>query len=474
MRQATPGVVIAAVMWVITFLRWDASAYVTSEMNFLWQSAGIDNLRNDPWGTLQVLHIQPPGMNAIFALDLAITPSSHLVLLGINAAAMFATIIVIVDTVRRFGASPRYASGAGIAYALLPATIIYSQWAYSVAVIALLSVVAVWGISVMSQHPNLGVITSAAAIGFAALIRPSYTVPLVIAWALGLALVLLRGRGKIWAGKLWPGFAGIVAVLALVLVVQLHYVASFGLSTMSSWTGENLAKALSTSQSLSVTDKSRQDIGRSPCQAQMLQALEEDRLNRWDWRAFRGLPACAELPALPERGVAAWDSPLKGASEQENFVYSERLVASREWTSMMTTIVRDDPWQLLRMATTTEFGPRNSGLGLYLGPSEDYPFVSDIRDAHPLAVPLGLWSLVFGPLAWVLAVGGVVVAVAYRRSIVRRSPIFWGAIALATYHLAVNVLFEYSENMRYRAEIDGVLMIIVAIVLSATFRVKTS
>ena len=467
-RQATPGVLVALVLWLITVLRWRAGDYVQQEMDALWQSAGREYLSADPFATLRVLHIQPPGMNALFALDLALTPTSHAFLLGVNLLAMLATIVLIVDTVRRFGAPSWLSMTAGIAYALLPSTVIYSQWAYSVSLIALLGVTAIWGIAFMRVHPTAGAMVSTSAMALAVLTRPSYTTVLFLVWLALVVVLLVRSHGT----RRWLGVASMAGVGAVVVSVQLHYLVSFGLPTMSSWSGENLAKALSTSQSLSVTDGARRAISEDPCQRQMLEAYEQDRLNRWDWRAFRGLPACAQLPPLPTRGIAAWDMPTKGASGQENFVYSERLVASREWTAMMTTIVRSDPWQLVRMATTTDFGPRNSGIGLYLSPAEDYPFVKDIRDAHPLAVPLGIWSLLFPAFAWTLVIVGVVLALT-RRSSPLRTAVFGAGVLLATYHLAVNVLFEYSENMRYRAEIDSVLMVLAAMVIAAVGRVDS-
>jgi len=465
-RTSLPGVVVALVLWVITIVRWDAAQYATQEMDALWQSAGIDHLRDDPLGTLSVLHIQPPGMNALFALDLAVTPGSHALILGLNLVVMLATIVLIVDVLRRWGAARIVATGAGVAYALLPSTVIYSQWVYSVSIIAFLCIAAIWGVSLFKTSPTAGAIVSSAAIALAVLIRPSFTVPLALVWIAFWAVVLLRRKGE----RYLSGVAGLVVIAAALVGVQVHYLTSFGLPAMSSWTGENLAKALQVSQSLNVTDAARNEIAASPCRAQMLDAYEEGALNRWDWQAFRGLPACAELPSLQDRGVAAWDSPVKGSSTEGNFVYSERLVASREWTQMMTTIVRHDPWQLLRMAFTTDYGPRSSGLGLYLSPAEDYPFVQQIRDAHPLAIPLGVWSLLFAPLAWSLVIFGVVAAVLRKDRALRTSPVFWSAVALATYHLGVNILLEYSENMRYRAEIDAVLLTAAALVIASIHR----
>lgn len=467
-KQSAPGAIVALTLWLVTFLRWPASAYVDQEMDALWQSAGREFLADQPLATLGVLHIQPPGMNALFALDLALSPSNHAFLLGLNLLAMLATIVLIVDTVRLFGAPTWLSTSAGIAYALLPSTVIYSQWAYSVSLIALLSVTAIWGIQLMRSRPLVGGLVSVAAIALAALTRPSYTVVLFVVWLVGVVVLVWRSHAQ----RRVLGLAGIAAIGVVVLSAQLHYLTSFGLPTMSSWSGENLAKALATSQALNVTEAARREIATDPCKAQMLEAYEQDRLNRWDWRAFRALPACSLLPSLPARGVSAWDEPTKGASGQDNFVYSERLVASRQWTQMMTTVVRGDPGQLVRMAVTTDYGPRNSGLGLYLSPAEDYPFVKDIRDAHPLAVPLGIWSLLFPAFAWTLVVIGVCVA-GIRRTTSLRSAAFVAAAVLATYHAAVNVLFEYSENMRYRAEIDAVLMVAAAMVISSIVRTGT-
>jgi len=58
-RTSLPGVVVALVLWVITIVRWDAARYATQEMDALWQSAGIDHLRDDPLGTLSVLTYSP-------------------------------------------------------------------------------------------------------------------------------------------------------------------------------------------------------------------------------------------------------------------------------------------------------------------------------------------------------------------------------------------------------------------------------
>lgn len=464
-RAIAPGTLIFFVLWIVTFARFDYAGFASQEIDAMWQSLGAGFLRSDPWAALTVLHTQPPGLNALFALDLAITPDRHLFLALVYMVMVLATIAMIVDTLMRVGVSTIGAGWAGALYALLPATVIYSLWAYSVAPIAFYLVAMVWPLSWITRRPLIAAVFSAFGALLLVLTRPSFPWPVLVVWALVVAVVAWRRI----SGSRWR--ISVVAVPVVVgLLVQLHYLLSFGLPVMSSWSGENLAKALRASQVLNVTDGARERIQSDLCLGAMLQAYEEDRLNRWDDAAFRGLIECSAVPSLAPRGVPAFDEPVKPGTSIANFNYADRLVASREWTKMMTIIVRNDPWQLVRMAITTEYGPRASGLGLYLSPAEDYPFVTVIRDASPLAVPMGLLSLVFAPGAWVLMLLGVAHAIAVRASKLRRNAVFWAALGLSTYHLLANTLLEYSENMRYQAEVDAVLLIGASLALWAIWR----
>lgn len=460
-----PGALVFLVLWIVTFSRFDFAADVNYTIDWSWQSLGRDALMSDPLASLAVLHIQPPGMNVLFALDLAITPDRHLFLALAFLAMVIATIAFIVDALLRLGLPAPGAAIAGVLYAVLPSTVIYSLWAYSIPLIALLSVLALWSLTWLNSRPMLSAFTSTFAMLLLVLTRPSFSWPILVLWAVAVSAVAWRRV----TGKRWR--VAVVALPVLVgLLVQLHYFLSFGLPVMSSWSGENLAKALRTSQALTITESAREQVREDLCRGAMLRAYEEQRLNWWDDVAFRGLPECSVSPALESTGVAAWDSPVKAASPFPNHNYADRLVASREWTQMMTIIVREDPWQLARMAFTSEYGPRSSSLGLYLSPAEDYPFTKQIRDATPLAVPLGLLSIMYAPGAWLLMLLGVGHAIATRTSSLRSNTVFWFALALSTFHMAVNTLVEYGENMRFRAEIDGVLMLGASLALWAIWR----
>lgn len=449
-----PGAVVFALLWLIAFLRIDFGPWTSLTIEEQWQSLGAAALREDPFGSLTVLHVQPPGMNALYALDIALTPERHLLLAAVLLACGIGTVALLVDTLRRSGVPGSWAAGSGLLYALLPSSVLYALWGYVVAPVAFLATAAVWAVVLSRTRPRLGVTVSAFAVLGLVLIRPSFVWAVLVLWCIGLVVLLWRSGAR----RSW-GLVGIGAALILGLGVQLHYVQAFGLPAMSSWSGENIAKALLVSRSLVVTPEARAQIDADPCMAQMLPAYEAGTLNRWDPDAFRGLPACAELPSLPAKGVAAWDEPTKADSGQPNFNVADRLVASRKWTEMMTIVVGHHPQQLVRMALTTEYGPTGSGLGLYLSPAENYPFITVARDALPTATVLGVLSLLYAPALFTLLLASWVAAAASRKVRSRTDPVFWFASTLLAFHLLSNTLLEFSENMRYRAEIDPVLLV---------------
>jgi len=79
-----------------------------------------------------------------------------------------------------------------------------------------------------------------------------------------------------------------------------------------------------------------------------------------------------------------------------------------------------------------------------------------------LAAPL---AGLFAPVLWLLEVAGWITATARRGSALRDSAVFWFASGLLVFHAGVSTLLEYSENMRYRAEIDPVLLFAGALAL---------
>jgi hypothetical protein len=462
-----PGLLVFTVLWWVTFLRVDFAVFSQQQIDELWQSLGSPALLNDPIGSLLVLHTQPPGLNALYAVDLAVTPGSHALLAAIYFLAGLGTILLLVDTLRRVSVPSGWALAAGVVYALLPSTVLYSLWVYVTALMAFLSMLAIWGLAALRSRFLLAITASALAMLGLMLLRPTFAWFVLLAWCAFLFVIVIRrsnGRQRILA-------SGVILVsLLLGLAVQAHHVANFGTLTLSSWSGENVGKGLRTSGALIVTPQARAEIAADACLNSMLPRFEANDLNVYDTETFRTLPGCDVLPRLEARGTAAWDSLRKDPLALQNHNSAENLVTSRKWTEMMTIIVREQPTQLLRMALTSEYGPRNSGLGLYLSPAEDYPFITPLRDALPTAVAGGVLSLLFAPALWTLIVLGWVQAILVRRSWLRGNLVFWAASALLVFHAAANTLAEYSENMRFRAELDAVLLVAGVMALFALWR----
>jgi hypothetical protein len=449
-----PGIAVYVVLWLATVMPFDYRGATSYDMDFLWQSLGRGFLSTDPWGSLSVLHIQPPGLNALFAVDLALTPVSHTLLLVTNVVATVATIALICDALLRATRSGVAALVAGVVYALLPGTVLYSLYAYNTTLTALFAIVAVWPLTWSRNRMTLAVtISSLGALGLV-LTRSSFVWIAMAVWCIALILWCRRR-----VGITWPRVLGAALPLAAVLLIQLHYLVSFQLPFMSSWSGQNLAKALQTSGHLTVTPQARDALASTTCHNAIFQAWQQGELNIWDPGGLLRQPGCRDLPPVIERGVPAWDSPLKADSQEMNYNEGRALVASAQWSGLMTTIVRSDPWQLVRMATTSPTGFGASGIGLYLTASDDYPFLDPAREHLPTTVIAGPLASAFGPALWTLVILGWVGAAVRRTSTLRRQPAFWFASGLLVYHALVSTLLEYSENMRYRAEVDSVLLV---------------
>ena len=457
---AAPGLVTLIVLWFLTFRRLDYAGLVEGNYG-LWQSLGREILSQDPVAGLMSLHIQPPGLNMLKALDLLVTPTSHWTLAALFLLMVAGSLWMIVDTLMACGLGPRSAALAGLIYAVLPATVIYSLWPFTTTPTMFGAALAIWGVARLRLQPILGL---AAACGgaFALMVtRSSFVWVFLLCWVLGLAVVVTRSatsrRIRGWQ------IATIAGTLAAAFALQAHYWTSFGLTTMSSWTGENLARALSSSGALTVTPEAREKIRQDTCEASVLDSLLTGNPVIWKPAEFRSLPGCSELPHLAERGTAAWDSPVKDGSFDGaftgNFNWSDRLVASRVWSAVMQEIVSDRPSQLIAVAIATPTGARQSALGIYLGPAEDYTFVTAIRDQYPVPQVGGTLSLLFAPAMLTLATLGLAVSVARRHSNPGAALTLGFAVGLLGYHLAVSTLVEHGENMRFQAEVYPVLLV---------------
>ena len=451
------GLIAFAVLWLTTVVRLDHSAIAESNIQDSWQSLGVDALSNNLFSSLGVLHTQPPGLNLIYAFDLAVTPTSHIALTILYFLFAGISIYIVTDVLLRFGLPRKWAGAAALLYALLPATVIYSLWPFTTTACAFFGATAIWGISYLRTNQLLGVVLTSFSTFALVMTRASFTVPFLIAWLAVVAMFVLR-NSKQTRKAISLAIIGVFAVSGI--AIQFHYTSEFGIPTMSSWSGENLAKALTYSGARTVTPAAVERLKKDPCALQMLDAWQNGKLRTWDVKQFDALSECAKLSTPAIKGVASWDDPVKVNSNQDNFNYARRLVLSKEWSTIAIAVVRERPSQLFKMALSSGSGPRDSSLGVFLSPAEDYPGVTAIRDKNLVAQPLGFLSLLFAPAMVFLLLVAIAMATFGKAYYLRRNPVFWFAIGFLSYQILVSVLFEYGENMRFQAEIAPLLVIV--------------
>ena len=459
-----PGAVIALALWVWAFSCFDFAADAQGNIDDLWQSLGSEFLAADPVGSIMVLHIQPPLLNTLFALDLAVTPHTHLFIAALNAAAMVGSIALLVDALIRVGVGYRLAVGAGVVYAVLPATVAYSLWVYNVTLTGLFAIAAIWGVAVARTRPLRGASVSVVAVLGLVTTRSTFAFPILALWVAAMVWLTWRYRSTRLLGVLG-------AALAIGFAVQLHYFVNFGLVTMSSWGGQNVLNATRTAGVFTVSPTAEDALRSNPCGSAALDALLEERLNVWDPGGLLRLEECGDVAVDPERGVLAWDEQFRPGTEQLNFNWRAGLAASGVWSDVAIQVVRGDPTQLVRMAVAPPGGVLESGVARYLSRSENYRWVLPTAESLPFP-QAGVWlSTVFAPVAWLLVIVGWAFAAVSRRWRASSRPAFWFASGLLVFHISASTLLEYAEAMRFRAEVEPVLMFAAGASLWWTVRV---
>lgn len=467
-----PGLVVFSLLYAATLRGFDWMPWVEYLYGALWQGLGRHLLETDPLGSLSVLHIQPPGLMSIKALDLVATPDSHEFLRLSFFAFGALSVILIVDGLHVSGPKSRWASSVGVVYALLPGTVLYTLFPFSTAPTIFGCSLAIWGVAVAKRSLIVGAWSSACGVFFLYVFRTSFTWVFVLLWLLSLVWLVFHlsqlKRERVAA------LSGVALFGVLVVGIQIHYLTSFGLWTTTSWSGENVTKALAESGHLKVSSKAIRAADRiSDCAGSLARDLAGGNAPSWLPEHVLALSGCGDLKEESTSGIEALDSPFKdGAYDGRrvgNFNWSQRLAISTLYSQVAVEILKAEPRQLISMAIVGgPSGSRASGLSLYVAPSDDYGWVTGIREGYPNKTIGGLLSLLFAPFALTVAIIGSIFAILGRENgRVRGNSAFWFSLGLVGYHMAVSILGEYGENNRFQAEVAPALMFLTGISLWA-------
>jgi len=413
-------------------------------VEYLYQSLGSEALTKEPIQSLLTSHIQPIGLNAVYALVLNGPFNSSATLQTVFAIAGALTVFLIVATLRNIGQSQLVAGTAGVLYALLPSTVLYVMWPYNTSMVAFLSALGFFGLSLMRHRPSLGaVIWTTSLIGLF-LVRPSFV------WIVVLILLIV----PIFLIKQWRQ-ASLIAIASfgflVIVVVQGHHSIQFGTVTTTSWSGQNIVKGLVFSGVVTEADLV-EAANEDPCLVSL--AIDPEfwgDLSNVDVQCF-GSRAGMESEAIALRK----ETKLDAINFQHNSL--KRLELSQAWNELALRVMQQDPLLLPKMFFGVGGGP--SSFERMMEPSFIHPILQENLVAgspvmsimRPIGVMFPVGSLVLMLLGLLALLQG-----RFRDEFSKR--IFFVAMAVSAYGLLVASLLEFGENQRFLVEIYPILMI---------------
>jgi len=434
-----PGVVGFALLYLWTNrhggFRWDT-------FDGLYQNLGSAALRHEPAASLRLNHIQPPGLNLLYAL--AVRTTRPMLFLSLcYFLATVATILLIVRTLRDLRIDPRVASMVGLLYGILPSTTLAALYPYNTTLLCLFFALQMWSIVNLRGRPvwfgcwwlvgGLGVF----------LVRASFVWLFALVWIVVPVYILRRAAPVVLR---W-----LTASAALiVLLVQAHYAFSFGLVTTSSWSGQNFVRALVTSGAVS-EPRLRAAAGSDQC----LQSIVRDpvffsRLSTFDVSCFRG------HGNLDPNALALQDLKASGDAQLNSL---KRLQLSDRWDALAWRLLRKYPTAPIKMLLGT--GSTPSSLELLTRPAFSTP---PYRGILNLGSPfLGITrplETVFPGTAIVVVVAGALQRRRKRRPSGPERDLYRSGVLLLLYAGLVGSLLEYGENMRFLQEVYPVLLLL--------------
>ena len=120
LRLSLPGVLVLIACWVAIFFSIDHRSIFEDGYAFM-QSLGREALEDRPWSAIGVLHIQPPGLSVLHAIDLVVTPISHALLIGLYLFMAIGSLVMIVDALLLLECPSWVSRFGGMVFACLPA-----------------------------------------------------------------------------------------------------------------------------------------------------------------------------------------------------------------------------------------------------------------------------------------------------------------------------------------------------------------
>jgi len=456
---AWPGLLTYALLY--GFVVVTGGRFVAISRDYAMSSLDRNILEADYFGTLLNAHIQPPLLNAVFGLtDRLAPPWSLTAIYAVLGALMVAG---VATTLRLSGVKPAVCRAAGVLTGLLPTTLLYSFFPNTTVPVSFFAVLTLLGLAAIRKTVAWGTLLSALGVLGLFWTRSSFTWLFVIVW-LGLLAIFVFREPKRQSRV--AAFVVLGVSVGLVVATQGHYVMRFGIPTLSSWAGENLVNAL---RSSGLPEEHRGELaGTDPCREQLLS------LGPFQPAASYTECVAARSPLIT--GHPILDQEYNGDPTYTlNYNYGARLSLARIWSGLAWDVISSDPFTLWRVAWGSQ--GQTGSVAIFFSRGEDhYEVFDDIRARAPVVWnSLGALSALAPGLGWlILATVWIVAIVPNFRRTMALNRVFWAGSALLISHAAVSIVGEYGENNRFRAEFDGVLIILATLGLVGLAQVLRS
>lgn len=424
-----------------------------------WQNIPVFEMKSDPLLKIFLFHSQPPGFNLFLLLIDQFGPNSEKIFHLLYILFTCLCIWMLSDTVNHWIGNKKIAIGAGIVYAILPGTHLYTMWGFNTQLVAMLSMLSVWSFTLgKSRRNNYYFTFCGLSILMIFLVRATFIWFVAVFY---LCIVLLsigktRNRHRIKFLYINSMF------ILIILFLTAKNILLFGVSSQSSWTSENFAKMLVYSISAQEVQSMSEE---SPCYKELLAVGV--------FQDVRKYPICTSgsgTSYLNQPNNVILDNYVLN-NGMLNYNHKSRLVLKNQWSDFNYDLVSLNPKILLRGLFPSFTQERRGSLVQFLWPNIDYKFI------QANTTKLGLfgfsWLIILSPLPIInISVILFFTYLVIRKNIVRNyissSLVF--ALFMVMFFSVAYIFLEIGENQRYRTEIDPIL---VACSITSLYKIRS-
>ncbi len=357
----------------------------------MWQMQDVAWLRDAPLEAIYLMHMQPPLLNALYAVALHLPAGMGPVFLQVFfLVASVLMVAMLYGQLRRFGSSQSVAGTLAGLFGVLPQTLLYENiFGYQHFEAALILAASLLASVYLARGLFAAFAGFAACIVALSLLRSQYHIGWV--FIVLLALMIVASRRFSWR---WSHAAAALVAVAIASSVYVKNYAVFGMFGVSSWFGMTTAQMVTPFMPGDKEDFAdlQHDVEERTRRGEFSPAMAGviARRSVWDGWTLAAHDCSANPREKPELCA------LRRSSGMENFNHKEILKYSPE--------LGNDAFHLLRTYPTLYVDHLLASVLTTLGtPSWDYRDLAKRLDEYT-----GLWNRVIGYTpGWALEQTGV-------------------------------------------------------------------